>query len=388
MQNSVYQNDGKRKYRIGVDASLLSEQVTGIGRYTYEILSRLVPMGHEWFLYSHRPLVVGNWNFENVHLRAGNVPKRLLRMLWLQSVMPFQANRDRVDLFWSPAHRLPTLIPARIARVVTIHDLVWKHAGETMRPMSRWLDAMLMPEAVRLADRIITVSAHTATDLLREMPNAQGKVYSIPLGVSSLAPAASRESLASLGLVEPYFLFVGTLEPRKNLVRLLEAFSRLPDSLRYSAVLAIAGGNGWGGVDVATIARKYGVQDRVRVLGYMSEEQLATLYTHALFLAMPSLYEGFGLPLIEAMSRGISVLTSNCSSMPEVAGDAGILVAPNDVDAIAQGLLKLLSNNEQRGVLASRAIANSERFSWTRAAENTMKTFDDAIAVRQSKLNK
>jgi glycosyltransferase involved in cell wall biosynthesis len=220
------------------------------------------------------------------------------------------------------------------------------------------------------------------------MPNAQGKVYSIPLGVSSLAPAASRESLASLGLVEPYFLFVGTLEPRKNLVRLLEAFSRLPDSLRYSAVLAIAGGNGWGGLDLATIARKYGVQDRVRVLGYMSEEQLATLYTHALFLAMPSLYEGFGLPLIEAMSRGISVLTSNCSSMPEVAGDAGILVAPNDVDAIAQGLLKLLSNNEQRGVLASRAIANSERFSWTRAAENTMKTFDDAIAVRQSKLNK
>jgi glycosyltransferase involved in cell wall biosynthesis len=388
MQNSVYQNGGKRKYRIGVDARLLSEQVTGVGRYTYEILSRLVPMGHEWFFYSHRPLEVGNWNFENVHLRAGNVPKRLLRMLWAQSVMPFQASRDRVDLFWSPAHRLPTLLPARIARVVTIHDLVWKHAGETMRPMSRWLDAMLMPEAVRLADRIITVSSHTATDLLREMPNAQGKVYPIPLGVPSLAPAASRESLASLGLVEPYFLFVGTLEPRKNLARLLEAFSRLPDSLRYSAVLAIAGGNGWGGVDVAVIARKYGVQDRVRVLGYVSEEQLATLYTHALFLAMPSLYEGFGLPLIEAMSRGTSVLTSNCASMPEVAGDAGILVAPNDVGSITQGLLELLSNNVQRGVLASRAIANSERFSWTRAAENTMKTFDDAIAARQSKLNK
>ncbi|HAB39163.1 MAG TPA: glycosyltransferase family 1 protein [Rhodobacteraceae bacterium] len=388
MQNSMHQIDGKKKYRIGVDVSVLSTQVTGIGRYTFEVIKRLVPMGHEWFLYSHRPLLVGDWNFENVHLRTGNVPKRLLRMLWLQSVMPLQASRDRVDLFWSPAHRLPTLLSARIARVVTIHDLVWKHAGETMRPISRWLDATLMPEAVRLADRIITVSSHTATDLLREMPNAQGKVRSIPLGVSSLALAAPRESLASLGLFEPYFLFVGTLEPRKNLDRLLEAFSRLPDNLRYSTVMAIAGGRGWGGADISTIVKKYGLQDRVRVLGYVSEEQLATLYTHALFLAMPSLYEGFGLPLIEAMSRGIPVLTSNCASMPEVVGDAGILVAPNDVDAIAKGLSELLCNTSQRSVLASRAIANSKRFCWTHAAESTMLTFVDAIAVRQSKLIK
>jgi glycosyltransferase involved in cell wall biosynthesis len=378
----------KKKYRIGVDARHLSEKITGIGRYTLETLSRLTLTGHEWFLYSHKPIIIGDWKMDNVHLCTDNLTGGMLRMLWEQSLMPYRASQDKIDLFWSPAHRLPTLLPSRIARVVTIHDLVWKHAGETMRPLNRWLDSTLMPEAVRLADRIITVSAHTATDLLREMPNAQGKVHIIPLGVSSLAPAASRESLTSLGLVEPYFLFVGTLEPRKNLARLLEAFSRLPDSLRYSAVLAIAGGNGWGGVDVATIARKYGVQDRVRVLGYVSEDHLATLYTHALFLAMPSLYEGFGLPLIEAMSRGTSVLTSNCASMPEVAGDAGILVAPNDVGSITQGLLKLLSNNVQRGILASRAIANSERFSWTRAAENTMKTFDDAILARQSKLNK
>ena len=381
-------DDGKIKYRIGVDASLLSEQLTGIGRYTHEILSRLVQMGHEWFLYSHRPLVVGNWDFDNVHLRTGHIPKRFFRMLWLQSVMPLQASRDQIDLFWSPAHRLPTLLPDRIARVVTIHDLVWKHAGETMRPLSRWLDATLMPEAVRLADRIITVSAHTADDLIREMPNAQGKAHSIPLGVSQLLPAASRESLAQLGLVEQYFLFVGTMEPRKNLARLLEAFSRLPDNLKHRVVLAIAGGRGWGGVDIATIAKKFGVQDRVRVLGYVSEEQLATLYTHALFLAMPSLYEGFGLPLLEAMSRGTTVLTSNCASMPEVTGDAGILVTPNDVNSIAHGLSELLGNDVQRGIFASRAIANSERFSWERAAENTMKTFNDAIALRRSKLDK
>lgn len=387
-QSLTNQVGGKNMYRIGVDASLLSEQVTGIGRYTDEILRRMVSLGHEWFLYSHRPLVVENWNFDNVHLRTGNIPKRFLRMLWLQSVMPFQVGRDRIDLFWSPAHRLPSLLPARIARVVTIHDLVWKHAGETMRPLSRWLDATLMPEAVRRADRVITVSAHTAEDLLREMPDAQGKVLPIPLGVSPLAPAAPRETLVSLGLEDPYFLFVGTLEPRKNLARLLEAFSCLPDSLKHRAVLAIAGGKGWGGVDVATIAEKFGVQDRVRVLGYVSEEQLATLYTHALFLAMPSLYEGFGLPLLEAMSRGTPALTSSCASMPEVAGEAGILVDPHDVDSVTQGLLELLGNEGQRSALASRARANAERFSWDRAAEETLRVFDDAITTRRSRLGK
>ncbi len=387
MKNAENKNSGIKKYRIGVDASLLSEQVTGIGRYTHEILSRLVSSEHEWFLYSHRPLVVGDWKFHNVHLRTGNIPKRFLRMLWVQSVMPYQARRDRLDLFWSPAHRLPSLLSTRIARVVTIHDLVWKHAPETMRPVSRWLDATLMPEAVRLADRIITVSAHTAKDLLSEIPNALEKIHSIPLGVSPLLPANSRESLASLGLRESYFLFVGTLEPRKNLARLLEAFSRLPDELKNRAVLAIAGGKGWGGVDVATVAKKYGVQDRVLVLGYVNDEQLATLYKHALFLAMPSLYEGFGLPLLEAMSRGTPVLTSNCASMPEVVGDAGILVAPNEVESILGGLLELLSDGDLRGFLASRAVINAERFNWTFAAEKTLQVFEDAIMARRTMLN-
>ena len=373
-------------YRIGVDACLLAEEVTGIGRYTVEVLSRLTLAGHEWFLYSHKPIIVGKWEMSNVHLRTDNLPGRGLRMLWAQSVMPFRAWRDEIDLFWSPAHRLPSLLPARVARVVTVHDLVWKHAGETMRPMSRWLDSILMPEAVRLADRVITVSGHTAEDLLREMPNARGKVFPIPLGTSFLAPAASRESLTSLGLTEPYFLFVGTLEPRKNLTRLLEAFARLPDSLRSRAVLAIAGGKGWGGVDVATIAERFGIGDRVRVLGYVDDSQLATLYAHALFLAMPSLYEGFGLPLLEAMSHGTPVLTSNCASMPEVAGDAGMLVDPCDVDSVAHGLSELLSHDARRNALACLAKTHAASFSWDRAAEDTLRIFDDAIGARKLKL--
>jgi glycosyltransferase involved in cell wall biosynthesis len=181
-------------------------------------------------------------------------------------------------------------------------------------------------------------------------------------------------------------LFVGTLEPRKNLARLLEAFSRLKPNEAGGAVLAVAGGAGWGGVDVDDLILKWGLQGRVRKLGYVSDQQLATLYAHALFLAMPSLYEGFGLPLLEAMSRGVPVLTSDISSMPEVAGDAGVLVSPHDVDSIAKGMATLLGDAAFRLELASRAVDSAFRFNWDRAAQETMNTFEEAIAVRKQKL--
>ena len=371
--------NNKRKLRIGVDVSMLSEQPTGVGRCTYEILSRAVSKGHEWFLYSHRPLTVGNWMQKNVHLRTGHIPKRMLRMLWLHSAVPVMAVRDKVDVFWSPAHRLPSMLPRRIARVVTIYDLVWKYAGDTMRPLNQWLDATLMPEAVRVADRVITISANTAKDVLSEMPYAEGKIRCISLGVSNLAPAAEFSSLKAIGLETPYFLFVGTLEPRKNLAGLIEAYSRLPVELKSRVLLAIAGGKGWGGVDVAAVAGKFGVWDRIRVLGYVSDEQLATLYENAMFLAMPSFYEGFGLPLLEAMSRGTPVLTSNCASMPEIAGDAGLLVDPHDVDSITRALQTFLSDETFVRNLGLRAIINADRFSWELTAQQTLHVIEDSV---------
>lgn len=373
-------------YRIGVDARQLSTQLSGIGRYNLEILSRLVKMGHQWYVYSHREIELGSWNYPNVHVRTAHFSHTYLRMLWSQSVMPWWAAADKLDLFWSPLHRLPVFLPKKMARVVTVHDLVWRHSGHTMRSVNRWLDATLMPEAVRQSDRVIAVSSSTARDIENEMPFAAGMVRTIPLGNSVMGDPQPRSALADLGLEVPYFLFVGTLEPRKNLARLLEAFSRLKSTEAGGAVLAIAGGTGWGSVEVDDLIHQWGLQGRVRKLGYVSDQQLATLYAHALFLAMPSLYEGFGLPLLEAMSRGLPVLTSDISSMPEVAGDAGVLVSPHDVDSIARGLAALLGDNAFRLELASRALASAARFNWDRAALETMVTFKEAIAVRQQNL--
>lgn len=369
---------------IGVDARLLTMPVTGIGRYTTELAQELLAQGRALTLYMPQSPVVGDWSSPNVLVRAGSIRGRVGRMLWSQTVLPWQAGRDRVDLFWGPAHRLPRYLSQSIARVVTIHDLVWKHAGETMRPLSRFMDRTLMPQAVHLADRIMAVSRSTADAIEAEFPQARGKVRVVYPGVTALAPPDNREALRALGVSRPYFLFVGTLEPRKNLRRLLGAYARLPQALRSACQLVIAGGKGWGGVDVSQLLEQTGLTGQVVVTGYVTDTQLSTLYAHARFLAMPSLYEGFGLPLVEVMSFGVPVVTANISSLPEVAGEAGVLVDPLDESAIANGLSRLLTDETLYAELAGKARANAARFTWQAAAQQAMAVFHEAIEVRRS----
>lgn len=368
--------------KIGVDASLLAGPITGIGRYTHELLKRVVNSEHEWYLYSNRPIFSDYIQRKNVHLRVFNAPNMVPKLLSTMATTTFFANRDKIELFWSPTHRLPFFLPKRIARVLTIHDLTWKHASETMKPLNRLIDSTLMPQGIKIADRIIAVSMHTAADLSAEFPASASKIRITPLGVTIKNHDTSFIDNSALNLNNPFILFVGTLEPRKNLARLVEAFSLLPSSLKSSISLVVAGGEGWGGVDIRSLAVKFGVQNNIRYLGYVSEDQLTYLYSHAMFLAMPSLFEGFGLPLLEAMARGTPALTSNCSSMPEVVGDTGLLVDPLNVASIRDGLLKLIENNEYRHELGRLAILNSKRYNWDYTAEKTLKIFDEALRTR------
>ena len=149
--------------------------------------------------------------------------------------------------------------------------------------------------------------------------------------------------------------------------------------------MVIAGGKGWGNQDLAALVRSLDLGDSVRLAGYVTDQELATLYTHASFLAMPSLYEGFGFPLVEAMPFGVPALTSSISSMPEAAGDAAILVDPANVTSIADGLQKMMENDEFRAQLASRAKANAARFSWERAAKEMLGIFEEAVRLRRNR---
>lgn len=372
--------------RVGVDARLLTEQVTGIGRYTYEVCKNLVSLNSDLALYLPNPIPQSICEiFEPASIRCGQAFGRVNRMIWSQTQLPKQASEDCVDVFWGATHRIPHYLDPKIARVVTIHDLVWRYAGSTMRPLSRLMESVLMPRAIKASDLVIADSVSTARGLLETYPEAEHKVRVVHLGVSSFPEPSTAKYLVALGVDKPFFLFVGTLEPRKNLGRLLEAYAGMPESLRRSCNLVVAGGRGWGGVDVKQLVESLGLQEFVNILGYVSDEALSTLYKHARFLAMPSLYEGFGLPILEALSFGTPVLTSNCSSMPEVAMESGELVDPCSVDSIRAGLVRLISSDERLNELAASSKAVASRFSWSRAASEALAVFNEAIEIRKSK---
>jgi alpha-1,3-rhamnosyl/mannosyltransferase len=223
---------------------------------------------------------------------------------------------------------------------------------------------------VRRAASLLPVSEWTRQDLVRLFPRAAGKERVI---LEAAAPPAhvadGAEAAARLGLERPFVLSVGTLEPRKNLGRLVEAWSRLPDALRREHTLALVGARGWELDEVLAPVRASG--DDIRMTGFVSDEDLAALYAGCAVFAYPSLYEGFGLPVLEAMQQGAPVLCSSSSSLPEVGGDAVVYVDPRDAGSIATVLERLLRDPGERARLAAAGPVRAAQFSWDETARLT-----------------
>jgi len=367
--------------RIAVDARPLAAPLTGIGRYTLSLLERLVAEGHQWFLYSDRPLQVHFPHNARLDIRHGDARGGTPGSLrWAQWQYSRWALQDVVDLFWSPRHHLPLLLPRRIARVVTIHDLVWRQFPETMRRKNLWLERALMGPSIATADKVICVSKFTASEVSRYYPAAIGKCRVI----HEAAEESVVIDMLPRGMPSRFLLFVGTLEPRKNLPRLLRAFARLRDDATVPP-LVIVGGGGWGGEDLPRLIEQLDLQERVILSGYVSDAQLQALYAAAHCLLMPSLYEGFGLPVLEAMQHGVPVIASSTSSLPEVVGDAGLLVNPYAETEIAGAIQRLVHDTDLHQQLSARARTRSEGFSWQQAARETLALFEETLAEHQPK---
>lgn len=275
----------------------------------------------------------------------------------------------------SQLYHEPNHIPCRWHGPVltTVHDLsVLRHPDWHPADRVRWYERDFMTALPRTS-HFITVSAFTRAEMVELLGLPAERISVIPLGPRACfrpRPAEERERrLRALGLPRSYLLFVGTLEPRKNLEGLLAAYALLPAALRRRYPLVVTGMGGWSGEPLETVARRHRIGPDVRITGYVDEDTLAVLYSGARALVWPSWYEGFGLPPLEAMACGTPVITSDRASLPEVVGDAGLLVDPGDRDALADAMRRVVEDDPLAVRLGERGIARSAEFSWARAAQ-------------------
>jgi glycosyltransferase involved in cell wall biosynthesis len=243
-----------------------------------------------------------------------------------------------------------------------------------MRRYTRHLDRFRMTSAVRAANHIVAVSENTARDVETHFDIAPSRISVINPGITALPEPGPKDMLTDLGITAPFVLCVGTQEPRKNHKRLIEAFHKIQETETDPLQLVIAGGHGWGPLDLRQEISARGLQESVRVLGFVDDFLLSTLYAQCQFVAMPSLFEGFGMPLIEAFSHGKPVLAAGNSSMPEVVGDGGVLIDPLDIGSIASGLGALLDDQTRAGFAAS-ASDRATLYDWDNSAATLARIF-------------
>jgi glycosyltransferase involved in cell wall biosynthesis len=359
---------------IGIDASRTTvTRRTGTERYALEITKALIDAApnDRFFLYFNQPPE------PDLLPRTDRVRWRVIPSprLWTHARLSAELARRPPDVLFVPAHSLPLLHPS--ASVVTVHDLGYLFFPDEHTRTSRLARDLANRWSASQALRTIAVSAATRDDLVGRYRVPRGRIDVVHHGHDpSFRPVEDPARLESVtaryGLDAPYFLFVGTLQPRKNYERLLSAFDQFSSRSRSTHLLALVGSAGWQVARLERALARNGARDRIRRLGYVPDADLPALLSGAVALTLPSLYEGFGLPALEAMASGTPVLASNTSSLPEVVGNAGLLVDPLDVGALADALRRLATDGELRRELARRGLRRAARFTWQRAADETL----------------
>jgi glycosyltransferase involved in cell wall biosynthesis len=366
---------------IGIDASrALRPKQTGTERYSLEIIRHLLALPaavqHTWRLYLDGPAepsyFCAEGGNEGVSLELCRLPAR---RMWTHRALAREVVQRPPDVLFVPAHVLPFVVPVwRLpASVVTIHDLGYRYFPGTHTWRQRLYLDWSTQWGVLAATQIIAISRATCADLMRFYAAPPSKITVVHEARPERPPAEPTLAVQDrYGLERPYLLFVGTIHPRKNLARLIEAYATLVATGATPCDLVLAGGAGWLSDPLYELVQRLRLTERVRLLGYVPDTDVTALYQGARAFCFPSLYEGFGLPVLEAQSHGVPVMTTNNSALPEIAGDAALLVDPTDVDAIADAMLRLSQDEALRQQLIAAGYENVKRFSWEKAARETL----------------
>lgn len=384
---------GKQTLIIGIDASRAGlADKTGTENYSAELIRALLELPearkHKWRLYARNPIIRPGPEEELQGRALKYIP---WRRFWTQGGLALEMIKRPPDVLFIPAHTLPLLRPRRVRTVVTIHGLEYEYLPQYYQFPQKFYLNKSTEYAVRQADRLIAVSDWTKNQLVKRLGADAKKISVIYEGVGrrileakecQFKPDYLRQIRHKYNLPKNYLLFVGTVQPRKNLVRLIEAFARLFHSgvLKHSTPewnLVIAGKLGWMYDEILAAPKKFGVSGRVKFIGRVAEADLAAVYKLAQVFVWPSLMEGFGLPILEAMTMGVPVITSTAGALPEVAGDAALLVDPTKPQDLAKAIKLTLENEDLRQVLVEKGFRRAAKFSWERAAKLTLKVLTE-----------
>lgn len=345
------------QYGVVVNTRILASPITGVQRYTLELLNRFGDKVER---------VEPSHNLDGVQGHC-----------WEQTVLPIKL---KGRLLWSPSNTGPLVVEHQ---VVTIHDMVSLDHPEWLNPRFVAWYRFLIPRLVHRARYIVAISEFTKSRLIEVTKTPEDKIVVIPNGVdphfSPKSPTEAEASRASLGIpARHYILSLGTLEPRKNLHRLLQAWLAIHDKIPSDVWLVLAGGKG-----KRLVFQELNIEclpPRVYMTGHVPDEHLPALYSGALAFAYLSVYEGFGLPPLEAMAAGVPVLTGNRTALPEVVADAGVIVDPYDVDAIADAMVTLVEKASKREELRQKGLERAKLFSWDQNAKKMWDVLSGAMA--------
>ncbi|MGH7481101.1 MAG: glycosyltransferase family 4 protein, partial [Longimicrobiales bacterium] len=367
---------------ICIDVSAAVHRRAGLGRYTHELIRALLPLKrHTYSVFYHQRgaahLDPPIDQLPHITTQLNVRPWRLRTALAYFTGTRMEAMFPGIDVFHATEHLLPRL--KHIRTVFTLHDLIFQFDPASHKPLNIAFLKTMMPRFLHAADAIISVSECSKRDAMRIYNIAPDKIHVIYEGVDPrFKPVDDLAQLDTVrhtyNLPERFILHLGTIEPRKNLPTLFEALTQLK-----AHTLVVAGKTGWLTESIFARLDELGVRDRVRFAGYVPDADLPTLISAATVLAMPSKYEGFGLPVLEAMACGTPVIASNTSSLPEVGGDAALYAPPNDVRAWVQAIDRIMGDASLRRSMYDQGLQQASKFRWDTTARQTLSVYDSVV---------
>ncbi len=364
--------------RIGLDASALVKEAAGIGQWITHVIDNLMKLDkeNEYFLFTYDEIKIPyklNDNWQIVYY--GGEKKKQLRYL---THMPKLLRQYKIDVFVGTRHYLPPFNKRRVKYLAIVHDLIPLYMPELFTKEHKLRFKIFTDICKHQAHEIVAVSNATKNDVIKYMKFDESKIHVVyeaanPIFNTDKNTEAIQQTMDRYNIDSKYILCLSTVEPRKNMLRTIKAYEKciLNNNLPYK--LVIVGGSGWNNGEIYDYVQSHeNLKPHVIFTGYVSYDDVKNIYANASLFIYASLCEGFGLPILEAMQSGIPVITSNVSSMPEVAGDACELIDPYDIDALESAITKVLSSDEIQSQMVEKGLEQAAKFSWEKCAKEIL----------------